>query len=584
MRVAVSEERKESFKKGLGSAEEGTRRRDEQMTSIRKQKRDDKLELKRRRRRQLNVGPGEAMETDDGEGDDDLTVQRLVSQYNKAQLLSSLDLNQLVLLDRILKRLDTVEDLEQYYERLFGTDAQVLSHLVNACCTSTDAPRFYAALTCLINVTGFMSNLYSLRITMMLFEQSSILRMIYTHLEAYYRLGGSGTKYPIMEYGSGDAHSRLWELVINLIYDNPEARDAVVSSPLFANMNTSPFSRAIATVFNDAAASELRLLRPVLISLICTIIETPLSTAPLPVSFPFVLLVWKHITVDGLYTVQPVHDDERSEYDGIILSCTTRVIACLMRAYERIRDDGTNIRLIQLAGGLSTFMRKLSELAQPVVSTPSVQRRIVEIFRILSALPCPADAAVTFQAAMVYAGGAIPLMLRSLTNRNADVRAWAFLWAGNYMADGVQYVQQLMGLGIVDSMVHSLNQRSEPTHVHRKAVYALMTMFCACDKDKRSTTDPIVVASANGILRTLTSGIFKYLEPFLHRNSDPETCVDVLNVVCAALKWDHQLTIAALEDADALDHISDLVGSQNTAVYNAACAVEARLSSLSHGF
>lgn len=534
-------DRKDDFKKGI---KDKTQKRQDENLSLRKQKRNDKLTHRRVAVKQ----------------DDASTFEQMLASYDKNALLNG-NLDQLKRLNRMLG-IATKDMLDKHVHTLLftaGPEAKpiVLIKLIDACRTTdpnlTEVTQI--ALTCLINLTGTVTS-FELECAEAIVK-AGFLQIVQTHIDLFL-LG----KHPTMDTMM---HSRLWEVVIHLIISCPEARDIVLESPLMG-FHGKCEAAANSTFMRDLAyvSTCKQELVPVLLTVICGIYEMNDNKLP---PWLFTFGTWKRV-IDALYSLQALPYAEMNDSVRFTLTYTLNIV---FYCFKRLLPH-ESILLI----GIAEPVRLMQKLTQLYAGANLInQLRIVQIFVRLGFLPSKES---EFQVCMEKAG-CVPLMMRTVQSNEERLRQHGFLWVGNFMADSVVFVQRMIQVGLMDALIPSIRRDKE--HIRRNAVYALMTMFSACDQDRRNNMQ--YSEMANGVMFALVAkhGLFRWITPFIGVTGQEDVSCDVLNVVAGALRWNKRVTMEAIETADTpervtmlLNQISGMKGSQYTSLYNAAITVD----------
>jgi hypothetical protein len=548
------QDREEDFKKGI---KDKTQKRADQNLALRKQKRDDKL-----KQRRVVVKQNDAS----------ITFEQLLTRYDKKALLGG-DVMQLHVLNEMLG-IATKSQLDRHVNALIVVDKQpVVIHLLIRLCESDVG---LIAATCLVNLTGT-------RTTFELECAQALVRSGYLDVVNRISQRAWNTSTPI-EPGF---HMCLWEVVLNIVIVCPKtaealsSRDIVLASPLMGFAQDKPielgkphdsmnsgFTRDLRAVFSDGYPKSYKaVMIPQFMSVICGIYE--MDDIDLP-PWSFTVSVWPFV----IAAFMDVQVKQYEEMDNLEKLCVSNVLAIVWMIFYGLKDDGKrSVFLFNLAKP-PLMMQKLQQLFKHVTMVD--QKRIIRTFVLISAFPCGRNVLQT----VMQDTGCVPLMLWCTQSNQDVIREHAYLWVGNYMADGVTYVDELLNKGLLDSLIPSVRRESQRV-IQRNAVYALMTMFNACDEDCR---DLQTADMANGIMHRLVvkQGIFRYLAPFISLDTkDPELTTDVLVVVAHALKWNRKVALEAIENVDTpdrvtalLDQIHKLKGHQLTVLYNAAVTVD----------
>lgn len=448
---------------------------------------------------------------------------RMFALYQRDQLIKG-DERQRRLLYDLLERSDT-ELLNEHVPALLGADA--IPFLVSRCGDEQCA-------VILQQLSGIQTK-YDLRIA------SAMVQAGFLNAMCDERNARSTT---------------LWEVLINIILSCREARNEVLTHRFFA-----PNS-----VF-ESVAPLVSL--PHVMSTVCALIEADKSNPP-PALIQF---AWPMVMAVLLHRVQPMPWCDQDEVQRILLSCTTGIVCFVLTGMEAIKRPDISIKLLLQNGQGLQVIRTLCELLRTVKDSRT-EVRIIETFVRILALPV---ATHDFHL-MMREAGCIRDMIVAITRVDTEARFWGFLWVGNYMADGTPFVRDML----VADMMPLLCQAMDRDHadVKAKAIYAVMTMFAACEYDREHSQDGALIGLADQTLHTLVFGhrIFARLAEHLGLTGLEQLSIDILKCLASGLRWNRNRVIQSLRDYHVLDTIEDLVatlkGDLHTELYELAVEVD----------
>jgi len=587
MKGSISAERQTSFKKGI---EDKTRAREDQQTSIRKQKRNDKLVQRRRHegtgatgaaaRPQCphnggpcGCGPVAGLRPATGPP----PFEFLLSKFNKEALLLRGDLSQLRNLDALLGVM-APHDLNAFYDAI--TAPNLIPFLVNLAATERKNDEIVTvALRCMVNLTSTHST-KDLECTNA-FMKAHMFDMISQHLVANH----AGRHLFMTDY----IHAALWELVINVILSCPEGGGLVVRSGLFGFSDMSagsagthvtaagtplaaPFNQDLMRIFGmiNMTPQHRNVMIPIMMSVIYSIFQALPDSAP-PLPWQFIMCCWTYL-IQVLKEFQPRQWKESDKNMRYTIKCVIKSILFIVRISHA--DQQRMVDLFIQNSPLD-IMRKLCLLMPMCNDKPQIRVDLVRIMTEIGALPFPIG---LYQKCMRECGGIPQLVLATQEVRDSSLRRFAFCWAGNYMADGVEYVSELMTAGLLDSIRASVRQ--DLSEVSNAAVYALLTMFAACDED-RERNNGFSSKHADGVMGTIVVQyqMFRWVTPFIGVVGREAMTADILSTIYKALRWNRELTLSQLRNnSDAtsrLEHlIADLKCNRRGDIYELAHKIE----------
>lgn len=523
-------------KQGLGSSEDAVKRHAERAFSVRKDKRAEKLNQRRR----ITASDGEVGATE---------WTAACARYTASTTIEE----RLVKLTHIMI-LGTNDQLETFItDHILRSDT--IASLIDLMATHPLLAYRICAIKCLVNLVGA--------------ETSHILACAVLMVDGGVLASAAAVLRDPPPHSSDNAKDRslylqcMWECVLNLACSCPEGRDAVLSSPLFVNAPTPlpprsppPFIVALST--GSTAPAELML------ALLDTIVSSGNTLPP----EPLLMTVWP-ILCEAL-TQHVLPEPARQEGTNVLLDYLLSVLSIVARrSGERffaqllmVGGDGQSHTSAPL---LVWFTRLLPRLTL----TPPKNRERAAII-LVSAGRIAVEGA-TFQQIMASAG-AIPAMVRLANDANEALRREGTTWIANYASEGVAYVEQLLECGAFDPIVACIrgsHQRDSP--VTRQSIFALVTACYSCIRERGERADDIL-----GQL-VVSKHVVRYTRPFVDMVGCDDMTVDVLTLWHSLLVWNTAVITPLLEECGAMERVSILLGHRNMRIFKLAEAIEERV-------
>lgn len=325
----------------------------------------------------------------------------------------------------------------------------------------------------------------------------------------------------------------LWNVLLNVCLSCREGCIEVLGSALFTN-----------GVFQRVAP---RVAPAQLLSVVCAIIEAD-DSEPLIVLIRFIWPLLIHVLLN---VAQPLPWLELDDDQRTLINASTGILRGTLFGLNFKKRPDANIALLlhETGGATAALIRKLTALLR-VSKETGLELRILEIMVRISALPLPTH---DFHMMMREAGSARD-MITYAQRPNTVARYWAFLWIGNYMADGATFVQEMLTADVMPLMFAAM-ERGE-ADVKAKAIYAVMTTFSACEFEKDNA------ALADQMMHTLVFGhkIFAHLaEHITSLPGQEQLCIDILKCLTAGLRWNRERVIQSLRVYRIHERIEDVL-------------------------
>jgi hypothetical protein len=498
----VEEERKASFKKGLGDGL--TDRRAQDSVKLRKQKHASALSRRR------------GIERPDVGGQ----LERMMALYRRQDIIAAGDATQLRLLHDILE-CATTPFLDEQVPTLLGDG--VIPVLVKHCAESEQCAIIMQQLTGIVTKHDII-----------------IARDIVK----------SGFLNVMAANEQNAMRPTFWNILLNICLSCREGRIEVLGSPLFVN-----------SIFQQVAP---RVQPAQVLSVTCALIEAD-ECEPLVNLIAFMWPLLMHTLIN---VTQPLPWGELDETQRILINASTGILRGALFGLNHKKRPDINIRLLMEKGTAPSLIRKLTALLRSCKET-GLEVRILEIMVRISALPLPTHELHI----MMREAGSVRDMITQAQRPTTVARYWAFLWIGNYMADGATFVQEMLTADVMSVLVSAM-ERGE-ADVKAKAIYAVMTAFSACDQEQDN------VALADQMLHTLVFGHKIFARLAEHITSLPgheQITTDILKCLAAGLRWNRARVMQSLKAYHVHERIEDVLselkGNLDTEVYQLATEVD----------
>ena len=524
----------------ISSTKASQRRRDENV-SIRKEKREEKL----RDRRVVKVGVTNTAPV----------AVMIQQQYNRA-LLCQKNVAQLQLMNQILNRIDE-DDLEKYYEHLFGMDGAVFNILMQAMLVeqlSVDA------CTSLANFTGKLVNEdYRLNCALHLIEKGHMFHICKTMLDS--------------KTISHEQQYTLWTLVANLTLSCKEAPLILFNSPLFEGGLMSKFMQSLTSAIARPLMDILRFL-----------LETHRNSAETDTRY---VLVLPDAMLGACYTAlcynvsQPL-EHAMGRYDQLEEDQKEMVPSCLRSLWLIYQISSPQLKAWFVFANHATWpMIVIINKCIFSIGVYAVQHHMISLFNVICAITIENH----FIPRKLLETGSVEMFVRACQSTHKTMRWQGLFCLGSFLAESTDFVRISLRppFQIMDVLIPALKDKN--AEVRKGGLYCLMSMFAIADMERNTSME--LRQQAEDLMRTLVTEykVFKYITNYLHSKQDINVCIDVLEMIKIALLWDKPLVMRALDATDGTDSVNRLAndvhslkGDQCTALYHLASQVDDILS------
>jgi hypothetical protein len=267
--------------------------------------------------------------------------------------------------------------------------------------------------------------------------------------------------------------------------------------------------------------------------------------------------------------ITPLPFESMNDITSITLHRCISITHHYLKNAESIDSQG--VKLLAIAE--PNIFLKVLETHYIACRFPYLQIEMLQIIALISGLPSDNYALQKW----MNESGWINVLMKELDNPNNAIRQFAFVCAGNYMSEGVIFVRDLLSRQILDVLIPAITK--DKAEIRERAVYALMTMFDACNAD-RNKLEHCKQADMTMRLLITQHKLFKYITPYIG-SIEPQMVCDILRVIATALKWNRKIALEALESTatdgriDMLfSEIERVKGSEHSELYKMAVLVD----------
>lgn len=519
------EERKAAFKAGP----DGTRKRDEKQSVIRKDKRNKLLEQRR------GGGGG-------GDNSNNEVVLAGLRSYNKQALLAG-NPQQLLLLGQLLQHCSQTQAEEHLRGLLWnGTDPVVLRFLISQCFVNE------VAIRAIVNATHHIT--------------SHDVAMAHAILSTGYLEGMAQTiSNPQL---SSVHHALLWEVVINLTLSCPEGRNLILKH--CGPGGGLPFMQVLRYA-NETHNSSIQ---SVLIHLIGSLIKGATTQAD-PSWFQS---IFTHLLVFVMQDAQPI---SHREMHPALIATLGRAVDALSQCILIVPNKEMVLVPVMLEVGLERIFRHLVALCEAQSG-----KNQVAILLLLGRMSLFNVRDNPFHEA-AHRCGVYRLMVHNANRPDSEAcRAHAFLSFGNYLSDHYRTVGYLMEVGAIPLMLDAIGR--EKHSVRRQALFAVRSMLMICDETRRNSMEFSQEASMIMKALVVQHKLLYPVAPFISVE-DLEGARDAIEIFLIVLRWDRNCVMSSMAGQDAEDRIQMLLPELKaqrvgTEFYNSICEVEMLMDSV----
>lgn len=516
------------FKTGLGDTEDVVKRHAEKAISLRKDKRDDKIQRMRRRQTQE--------EQKQSKIPDKFQEQAFAA---RDVFLRTGSMESLVFIQRYLRCMDD-EDINNLLD-----DQGLLASSMVTLLTHPNIQYVVIASDCLVNITGSV-NVQKISSVAAIMTKTNFISIAHQHINTNQNNGGVS---PI--------RLDMWMCIANMACLCQDARNILLQTSIFRNFNTNqnstppppppPFMSEL--ISNDLATLPIILL----------ILEGFCAEKESVPNEPFIMAHWRLIC-NLLYTICPPPMKD-TQMDDDQLKHLSMILLIINSTLKKVSSEFC-IRLLAIERPLISFLVNLAQ---------RTEKELVNQIRILQTLVHIGLQNVPqyeFQNIMREAG-CIQLMSALSHSGNERVRREAMMWIGNYASECFQFVKHLIDCRAFDGVTTYLQHPSQPALVSQ-AIYVLAAASQSCYRNSGS------VLESNETLKVLL-GQNKWLCHTSHRigrRGCDDVTLDILSLWINLIKWDKHFIVPLLEETGGLSKVDELLASKNPAIWKLANSLD----------
>lgn len=526
MRASAQVDRKDSFKKGLGGIEDAAERTNARQEGIRKKKRDDVIE---RRRKQGNVVT-QGMEQES-------LMQQLTRNYSVEKFMAN-DAQSMNALHEICRIGNNAQLQILFPLVLFAGHIDkpvVIQRLVEF--ISVPGEHTGPALDTLVNITG-ASTSYAVVIAQVIINAKFLTHAV-NHIKAA---------------SAGPWLNDIWAIIANLVCLCPEARDVILGNP---------------AVFPEAFFLQVRAKTvdiATLLLVICGAVEVSAALPPQPflmAAWPFIVLQLKAILP---YPMQQTdYTDTNGAVDYLLSTFQSIAVRCNDESEEQMSFFGGLVNYNQME--LIPFMVNLVPRVENVNKL-----RICQFLVKVGQLP-----QVEFQHCML-AAGAVNVMVRMVQDASERLRREGLIWLGNFASSGMVFVNALMDCKAYEPVIHII-RRQHKAFLVRSAIYVLIAVCNSC-----MNCAPSEASRAEDVMVYLFQN-YKVIQLSISHvdvAGGEKLTIDILTLWRDAVKWNRSFVAPLLEECGAMDRVAKLVGHKHTTIFNLCSQIDELVNHQQH--
>lgn len=515
------------WKEGLGSVAKATERHHKKNITLRKAKREHKLQ----ERREISVIATTS----------DISIQDLIAHHYFPQKLLAYDMAQLNILSQILGRIEKDQFEKDILRIIDLKEGHVIRILVEAL---QRPPLVEHAADCIANMTAKMDNEAYLERMHNLLVQYNFLKVIYN---------------VFLQANLPEKLRRtLWTIVANFGYcKKAQGAEIIYLSPLF-------------TLIQEEIKQDSKEVAYPLVD----IYKLLLLHADLPMDWLRVFYV--ELCKRARESVEEyfANHTEAGAYDNLemCLSALTGIWLIFKNVdYENF--------IILLNSDVPTWltMTTLNKYIFHPNADVSLQYRIMSVYNAMCALN---DNVV---ARKIVQHDLMRVFVRAGQSNNPELRKEAYFCIGHFVSCGTKYtkIAMLPPYSIMDTLLPAL--RDGTYEIRKGAMYCCMSMFEVTHAER--CENMAVVEECDALMRMLIvqHRLISIVLPFLRNPNatEPATLIDILNLIYAALVWNKTVVLQALEMSNGLEAFNQLANAvhllksqENTQVFDLAMKID----------
>jgi hypothetical protein len=375
----------------------------------------------------------------------------------------------------------------------------------------------------------------------------------------------------------------LWDVLSNLAISCDAAQQDILESPLVnmhGNCSQSPFFQELMRIFTQCPDEERFEIGLQIMYTVSAFLHG--NGKKIPVTPLFCFGIWPYL-LKFAQDLQPIRPQDMTPKTKKMVEQVYLCIDTLIRFQQKhdITNDTEKTLEMIVAGEITPLLQRMMHMYR--LNVASWNKSFIRIMQALSGIPLGEG----YIQKRLTASGWFHIVVQSCHSHDAEVRALSLQTLGNYMSDGVPYVEQCLPqdnttLNVLETLQLLLRtERNEM--VIKPAIFAFMTMF----KVSHLTYQQAMGERgeyAQRLMRTIVKdrNMFRYILPLITRpGCDLRIIKDVLIVLCDALEWDAELVQSVIHDlgdavvTELLDRVNHSKGlCHDTELFDLACRAD----------
>lgn len=508
--------RAKDFKTGLGDTESVVHRHAQKAVSIRKGKRDERMQRIR------NTGPSPSS------AGPSMTVDQLMASA-------------FAMRDVFIRTgsLESLQFLQQFFRHVSEKDLNDLLDdqglLVKSMVTllmHTNVGHVTLAADCLVCITGEV-DIIKLSSVEVLLNKTPFLEIAHTH----------------MNQRNSPIFLDMWKCVANLACVCQDARNILIQSPIFRKANPQdPRMPVFVTEFDREDPATIQIVLLILFGF-CSFDNSTICE-------PFIFSHWGRIT-KLLYSVFPAPMKEEPGGEPIeVLESLLEIIEGIL--YKSRPEFGAG--LIYKEKPLIPFMIHLC----PRLNTVN-QIRAARIVAQMGFYKVPNNEFLH----LMREAGCIQLMSRFSLHPVERIQREALVWFAYYAGGSSEFVSHLIYNKALDGTFEFFRRDPKQSMV----VQAMFILTVACQSCYQSKTNK---KESDEILKDLliTKQCLGLMCHQLDKPGQVKMVTDILALWLGLLKWNRAFVLPYLEEIGGIEKVEKLLGDNCTAIYNLASKID----------
>jgi hypothetical protein len=503
--------RAKDFKSNLGDTNDVVKRHADKAQSLRREKRDEKIQRMRNRETKSETMPDRFLEN---------------ALAARDAFLRTASLESLQFIQKFLRTMDD-EDINH----LLDDKGALASHMVLL--LKHPNPLFVlTASDCLVNITGSVSAEKISSVAAVL-TKTDFINIAHAHV--------SNVNSPL--------RLDMWMCIANIANLCQDARNVLFQTSLF-RVVPSPGGGGNS---NPPFSSELALQDPATQPIILLVLFGLCADKESLINQPFVMAHW-HQICSLLYNACPAPmRGEHNESLNMLILIISKILS------KEKSSDEFCIRLLSIERPLISFLVKLCPRVEDIANQIRILQTLVHIG--LQSVP-----QYEFQNIMREAG-CIQMMSLYSQSPHDRIRREAMMWIGNYANECYEFVTHLLSVRAFDGITEYIQHPSEKS-LMCQAIYVLSAASESCCRNKTEESNQVLKTffGQNGWLRFTSQRV--------GRKGCNDLTFDILKLWVMLINWDKHFVRPILEETGGLAKVDELLADKDPRIWSAANALD----------